>query len=162
MHHVQHQLCIPWAPVQTATRPHFVAAAIDTTEIKAPTIPVKEIGKVLHRLLHFMKMTRAGKWILFSKLDISDGFWRLVVRKEDSFNFAFVLPQLPGQPTRIVVPSAVQMGWVESPSYFCAVTETARDITQHLINTNASLPAHPIENSMTIPTPDRPTSSSHR
>ena len=124
----------------------------DTTEIKAPTIPVKEIGKVLHRLLHFMKMTRAGKWILFSKLDISDGFWRLVVRKEDSFNFAFVLPQLPGQPTRIVVPSAVQMGWVESPSYFCAVTETARDITQHLINTNASLPAHKIENSMTIPT----------
>jgi len=124
----------------------------DTTEIKAPTIPVKEIGKVLHRLLHFMKMTRAGKWILFSKLDISDGFWRLVVRKEDSFNFAFVLPQLPGQPTRIVVPSAVQMGWVESPSYFCAVTETARDITQHLIDTDASLPAHPIENSMTIPT----------
>ena len=124
----------------------------DTTEIKAPTVPVKEIGKVLHRLLHFMKMTKAGKWILFSKLDISDGFWRLVVRKEDSFNFAFVLPQLPGQPTRIVVPSAVQMGWVESPSYFCAVTETARDITQHLINTNASLPAHPIENSMTIPT----------
>jgi len=124
----------------------------DTTEIKAPTIPVKEIGKVLHRLLHFMKITRAGKWILFSKLDISDGFWRLVVRKEDSFNFAFVLPQLPGQPTRIVVPSAVQMGWVESPSYFCAVTETARDITQHLIDTDASLPAHPIENSMTIPT----------
>ena len=124
----------------------------DTTEIKAPTIPVKEIGKVLHRLLHFMKMTRAGKWILFSKLDISDGFWRLVVRTEDSFNFAFVLPQLPGQPTRIVVPSAVQMGWVESPSYFCAVTETARDITQHLINTNASLPAHPIENLMAIPT----------
>ena len=35
---------------------------------------------------------------------------------------------------------------------FCAVTETARDITQHLINTNASLPAHPIEISMTIPT----------
>ena len=48
--------------------------------------------------------------------------------------------------------SAVQMGWVESPAYFCAVTETARDITQHLINTNASLPAHPIEISMTIPT----------
>ena len=78
----------------------------DTTEIKAPSIPVKEIGRVLHRLLYFMKMTRAGKWILFSKLDISDGFWRLVVRKEDSFNFAFVLPQLPGQPTRIVLPSA--------------------------------------------------------
>ena len=123
----------------------------DTTAITAPTIPVKEIGKVLHRLLYFMKMTRSGEWILFSKLDISDGFWRLVVRRKDSFNFAYVLPQPPGQPIRIVVPSAVQMGWTESPSYFCAVTESARDITQHLIDNNISLPAHPIEQMMTIP-----------
>jgi hypothetical protein len=29
----------------------------DTTVIEAPTIPVREIGKVLHRLLYFMKIT---------------------------------------------------------------------------------------------------------
>jgi hypothetical protein len=28
----------------------------------------------------------------------------------------------------IVVPTSLQMGWVESPPYFCAATETARDI----------------------------------
>ena len=123
----------------------------DTTVITAPTIPVKEIGKVLRRLLYFMKKTRAGVWICFSKLDISDGFWRLVVRPEDSYNFAYVLPQLPGQPLRIVIPSALQMGWVESPSYFCTVTESARDITQHLLTNNVTLPHHPVEDMMTIP-----------
>jgi hypothetical protein len=117
---------------------------------------VREIGKVLHRLLYFMKITRAGHWILFSKLDISDGFWRLVVRNADSFNFAYVLPQLPGQPIKIVVPSALQMGWVESPSYFCAVTEFARDITQRLINSNTTIQPHPIEKQMKIPEAEVP------
>lgn len=133
----------------------------ETTVITAPTTPVKEIGKVLQRLLHFMKMIRAGRWIYFSKLDISDGFWRLIVRPEDSFNFAYVLPQPPGQPIRIVIPSAVQMGWVESPSYFCTVTECARDITQYLVDNNTSLPPHPIEEQMHIPdVPPRARSSS--
>ena len=98
-----------------------------------------------------MKVTAAGLWIYFSKLDISGGFWRLVVRSEDSYNFVYVLPQPPGQPTKIVVPSALQMGWVESPSYFCAVTECAPDLTQHLIDNETILPHHPIEDQMTIP-----------
>jgi hypothetical protein len=122
----------------------------DTTARTAPTVPAKEIGKGLQRLLHYMRDTPPGLHILFSKIDISDGFWRLVVREEDSFNFAYILPQRPGQPTRIVVPRAVQMGWTESPSLFCAVTETARDITQHLVKNNVNLPYNPIEESMTI------------
>ena len=51
------------------------ASVNKTTAATAPSTPVKEIGKVLHRLLYFMKMTWAGVWIYFSKLDISDGFW---------------------------------------------------------------------------------------
>ncbi len=123
----------------------------EITIITAPTIPVKEIGKVLHRLLYFMKKARTGGWICFSKLDISDGLWRLVVQPEFSYNFAYLLQQLPGQPLRIVIPSALQMGWVKSPSYFCTVTECARDLTQHLLKNNITLPHHPIEEMMTIP-----------
>jgi len=128
------------------------ASVNDTTAKTGPEVPVKEIGMVLHRLLYFMKMTRAGVWIYFSKLDISDGFWRLVVRPEDSFNFAYVLPQKPGEPIRIVVPSALQMGWTQSPAYFCAATECARDLTQHLVDKKIDLRYHPIEELMTIPT----------
>ena len=126
------------------------ASVNDTTVLTAPSIPVKEIGKVLPRLLHYMRDTPAGLHILFSKLDISDGFWRLVVREEDSYNFAYVLPQDAGEPCRVVVPAAVQMGWVESPSHFCSVTESARDITQHFVDNDVPLPHDPIEQSMAI------------
>jgi hypothetical protein len=39
------------------------------------------------------------------------------------------LRHAPGEPVKIVVPSSLQMGWVESPPYFCAATETSRNIT---------------------------------
>jgi hypothetical protein len=122
----------------------------DSTVLQAPSQSVKEIGKVLPRLLHFMHDTEPGLHILFSKLDISDGFWRLIVRLADSFNFAYVLPQPAGEPTRIVVPSAVQMGWVESPSLFCTVTESARDVAQLLVNNKTPLPHHALEDRIKI------------
>jgi hypothetical protein len=46
---------------------------------------------------------------------------------------------------RIVVPLAVQMGWVESPPLFCTITESARDLIQHLVDTNIALPPHLFE-----------------
>jgi hypothetical protein len=122
----------------------------DTTALRAPKEAVREIGKVLPRLLTYMRDTPAGLHILMSKLDISDGFWRLIVRDEDCYNFAYVLPQREGEPCRIVVPSAVQMGWVESPSLFCAVTETARDLAQHFVDAAIPLPPHHVESSMAI------------
>ncbi len=93
--------------------------------IKSPSIPVKEIGKVLPRMLQYMQDTPERLHILFSKLDISDSFWRLIVQEYDSYNFAYVLPQEASELCRIVIPAAVQMGWVESPSFFCMVTELA-------------------------------------
>ena len=122
----------------------------DSTVLTAPSIPVKEIGKVLPRLLQYMRDTPPGLHILFSKLDISDGFWRLVVKEEDCFNFAYVLPQAAGEPTRLVVPAAVQMGWVESPSLFCTVTESARDLAQHFVDATVDLPHDPVEDKMSI------------
>ena len=49
-----------------------------TTVLTALTEPVKEIGLLLLRLLHYMPDTPRGLHILSCKLDISDGFWRLV------------------------------------------------------------------------------------
>ncbi len=42
------------------------------------------------------------------------------------------------------------MGWVKSPSHFCTVTESARDLTQHFVDNGVPLPQDPIEESMTI------------
>jgi hypothetical protein len=72
------------------------------------------------------------------------------MRGTDCYNFAYVLPQATRAPTKIMVPSAVQMQWVESPSLFCTVAELARDMAQHFIDNNVQLPYNPIEESMTI------------
>jgi hypothetical protein len=101
----------------------------DSTIRTAPPEAVKEIGKVFPRRLQYMRDTPESLHILFNKLDIIDGFWHLVMQEADSFNFAYILPQQAGEPVRIVVPSVVQMGRVESPPLFCAVTELARDLT---------------------------------
>lgn len=74
----------------------------------------------------------------------------MIVRGNDAYNFSYVLPQKAGKPTRIVVPSAVQMGWNESPPYFCAVTETARDLTEYHLQNKTALPADPLEQFMDV------------
>ncbi len=50
----------------------------------------------------------------------------------------------------MVVPAAVQMGWVKSPSHFCAVTESARDLTQHFVDNNIPLPPDSLKDAMKI------------
>jgi hypothetical protein len=72
------------------------------------------------------------------------------MQSPDCYNFAYLLPQAAGKPIQIVVPSAVQMGWVESPSLFCTVTELARDLAQHFVDNNVQLPHDPIEELMMI------------
>jgi hypothetical protein len=83
--------------------------------------------------------------IHFAKVDLADGYWRMIVEEESRYNFAYVMPGPPGAPTRLVIPSALQMGWSESPAYFCTATETAHDIGQAWIDQSTSLLAHPME-----------------
>ena len=68
----------------------------------------------------------------------------------DCYNFAYVLLQATGAPTKMMVPSAVQMGWVESLSLFCTVTELVRDLAQHFVDNNVQLPYDPIKELMMI------------
>jgi hypothetical protein len=85
---------------------------------------------------------------MLAKIDLSDGFWRMLVQEDQKWNFAYVMPDPPGHPIRIVVPSALQMGWTESPPYFCAATETGRDIIQGLVDEKTPLPPHCLEKYM--------------
>ena len=54
----------------------------------------------------------------------------------------------PGAGTRIVVPSALQMGWAESPAYFCPATERDRDLIDTFLREGVELPEHPLEQLM--------------
>jgi hypothetical protein len=121
----------------------------DTTTKLAPQGPVQSLGQVLPRLFHFMASTPEDQEIRLAKVDLSDGFWRLIVNPEQKYNFCYVMPDPPGSRVRIVVPSALQMGWAESPAHFCAATETGRDIIELLLRDEIDLPEHPFEQFMT-------------
>jgi hypothetical protein len=47
------------------------------------------------------------------------------------------------KPITLVVPTSLQMGWVESPPHICAATKTARDIASEYCDTTiGSIPPH--------------------
>jgi hypothetical protein len=107
----------------------------NTTEKTAPAGAIDQIGECLSRIIHaFAEADDAAK-IFMAKWDIKDGFWRMDCAAGEEWNFAYVLPQEEGEPITLVVPTSLQMGWVESPPYFCTATETSRDISTEYIET---------------------------
>jgi hypothetical protein len=118
----------------------------DTTEKTAPAGTIDQIGKCLSCIIHaFAEADDAAK-IFMAKWDIKDGFWRMDCAAGEEWNFAYVLPQEEGEPITLVVPTSLQMGWVESPPYFCSATETSRDISTEYIETEVnSLHRHKFE-----------------
>ncbi len=65
----------------------------------------------------------------------------MVCADSKEFNFAYVLPNHEGKPIEIVVPSVLQMGWTYSLPFFCAASETARDVAAcYMMEPLGSLP----------------------
>ena len=77
----------------------------------------------------------------------------MVVPADEEWNFAYVLPKLhPDEPVQLVIPSALQMGWCDSPAYFCAASETARDVAETLMKAPVgSLDQNPLERFLVPP-----------
>jgi hypothetical protein len=142
------------------THPSVNAA---TRPAVAPTAAMAELGNVLPRLIYAVATAPDAQGpVLFSKLDVKDGYWRMVVPQEDEWHFAYVLPKAsPDEPTQLVIPSCLQMGWCDSPSYFCAASETARDVAETLAaQPMGSLAAHPLEGYL-VPPSDWPEDTLH-
>ncbi len=126
------------------------------TDLLAPQKAMAELGQVVRRIISLLAdHCDPNKPFKFAKIDIKDGFWRMVVSQIDAWNFCYTIP--PKEPTEdfgerlIVVPTALQMGWRESPPYFCTATETARDIIASLMAGNMSaLSVHPFEDHMCV------------
>ena len=117
----------------------------DTTIKTAPKGALDQLGHALSRIIHAFAEaddTPDAK-IFMAKWDVKDGFWRMMCEEGEEWNFTYVLPQPAGEPIKLVVPTSLQMGWVESPPYFCAASETARDVAMDYANTPVgSLPPH--------------------
>lgn len=84
----------------------------------APQHAMFELGNVIPRLVWALATARRDVPVLFSKINLKDGYWRMCVSADDAWNFAYVLPKLDeNKPTVLVVPDALQMGWSESPPF---------------------------------------------
>ena len=85
-----------------------------------------------------------GVPILFLKIDLKDKYWRKCVNGKDAWNFAYVLPKnKQDKEVYLVIPDTLQMGWCESPSFFCEVTETVQDVAENYHKNNTQLQEHP-------------------
>jgi hypothetical protein len=63
---------------QTWVVPPPLAPSVNSTTLQqSPDYPVKELGRVLPRLLAFMYSVPRKKTILIAKIDLSDGSWRM-------------------------------------------------------------------------------------
>lgn len=105
--------------------------SVNETSVKtAPRGAIDQLGHSLSRIIHAFAATSPEEKIFMAKWDIKDGFWRLECEVGQEWNFAYVLPKLGEPSTELVIPTSLQMGWIESPPYFCAASETARDVAE--------------------------------
>ena len=118
----------------------------EATTKTGPSGAVNQLGHSLQRIIHAFATAPKDAKVFSAKWDIKDGFWRVAARDGEEWNFCYVLPRADGDPIQIVVPTSLQMGWIESPTYFCAASETARDVSVDYIETPVgTLPPHKFE-----------------
>jgi hypothetical protein len=83
-------------------------------------------------MIHASTKAEDNNKIFMAKWDIKDGFWRMDCQEGEQWYFAYALPQPPGLPT---ISSSLKMSWVESLPFFCAATDTSRDIAMQYSDT---------------------------
>ena len=90
-----------------------------------------QFGHALQRILQRMYDAdpRHGP-IYIIKVDIADGFYCVGLAPEDVPSLGSCLPTGPDGKTLVAFPLVLLIGWVESPPYFCAVTETVADLAK--------------------------------
>eukprot|EP00978_Attheya_sp_CCMP212_P036106 scaffold161645_cov59-Attheya_sp.AAC.3 len=116
----------------------------NTTAPLAPLWPVNELGKVLLRLLDFMRKVPEAEIINFAKMDLSYGLWRMIVPEVDCWHFAYVLLDAPGEPIYLLVCSHRNSEGFDPG----AILEEADMLPPHAME-SCMVPDHPIKRQWT-------------
>jgi hypothetical protein len=99
-------------------------ASVNETTVQAES-RVKALDPALPSILKFMFNTNCTWEIDWQKIDLSNSFWRMIISTGAEHNFAFQMPTCPQDKDRFyVVPLSLQMGWKNSPAYFCIAMQT--------------------------------------
>ena len=88
-----------------------------------------QFGRTLSRLLYRIHHSNSQFGpVYMSKVDLSDGFYRLWLRPEDTHRLAVLFPSRENEPALVGIPLTDPMGWVSSPPNFSACTESVCDM----------------------------------
>ena len=117
-----------------------------------------QFGRALDRVLQVIVTADPTLGPVFlSKIDLSDGFYRVRLRDMDIPTLGVAFPTGPGEIPLVAFPLALPMGWTESPPYFCSVTESLVDLINSYAYTAWAPPPHPLEHTASTPSPvDQP------
>ena len=78
-----------------------------------------------------------------SKLDVTDAYHRGTVKPAQVGTFAYVIPSAPGdEGIFICIDLVLPMGWVDSPKFFCAFSETMTDVANALVDSELPVPSY--------------------
>jgi hypothetical protein len=117
-----------------------------------------QFGRALQRLLtHLVHANPKFGPAKLAKIDVADGFYRIGIRTVDIPKLGVILPHSPLGGPLVAFPLALPMGWVESPPFFMALTETACDLANAATQSGFHSPlVHPLESISQTPAPSPP------
>jgi hypothetical protein len=124
---------------QRERRPRLIAnySFFDVNLDTFPDAPhdAMQFGRALQCYIHAIIAANPSYGpVYMNKLDVADGYYRIWIRLEDIPKLGIVLPNLtPSSEPLVALPLALPMGWVESPPWFCATSETIADLANNAL-----------------------------
>jgi hypothetical protein len=125
---------------------------INKQTIRLAPSEAMQFGKALERVLHKIQTAdpRHGP-VYLCKIDVADGFYRVDLEAATAPTLAVILPHRENEQPLVAIPLSLPMGWVESPPYFCAASETIADIANRDIHKR--FPPHRLDEVAETPPP---------
>lgn len=105
-----------------------------------------QFGRALQRLLQRLVDAdpRYGPTYII-KVDIADGFYRIHLNPRDTPLLGVAFPSAPDGTPLVAIPLTLPMGWVLSPPYFTAATETIADMANAKLQSSYMPPPHRLD-----------------
>ena len=147
---------------QRERRPRLIVdytfSGVNQETVRLAPPEAMQFGRALQRLLsHLVHANPRYGPAKLAKIDVADGFYRVGLRPSDIPKLGVILPHSPTELPLIAFPLALPMGWVESPPFFTALTETACDLANAAAQARGLSPkVHPLEAVAQTPAPDAP------
>lgn len=112
---------------------------------------IYKLGNIIPHIIWQMVLAlENGIPLLFSKINLKEGYWCIVVDKRDSWNFVYILPtEHPDDEPEMIIPDVLQIHWSDSPPFFCAATDTSWDHEDKYYHDRTKMAPHP-ENELVL------------